>query len=462
MDIRKGEIELTFLGENYLLENKTGKQLYEEIKDLPIVDAHNHGDVEEIVRNEGWIDIWQLEGSTDHYVWELMRKRGVAEEKITGKASNKEKWLELARVFPEFAGNPTYEWVHLDLKRRFGIEENISGETAELIWDKTKAILQTEAMKPQSLLKDMKVKIMCTTDDPTSSLEYHQQAAKEIEGIQILPTWRPDRAMNIEKKDWKTFVLEMAERYDEDCSTLDGFVRALEKSHEFFVENGCRASDHGLTQPISYEVKEDVAAAIYQKAYNGEELCEKEINDYKAYLFCKFGELNKAAGWVTQLHIGAVRDYSDWILENLGPDAGGDISDHNIEIVNGLRYFLNRFDGLKVVLYALDPVHYATLTTISRAFRNVSLGAAWWFNDSPYGIEEQLKYIGTVDLLANFAGMVTDSRKLISYGSRTEVYRRAMANVLGRMVERGQIPYSVAGELAVGLAYKQQEDLFFG
>ena len=217
-----------------------------------------------------------------------------------------------------------------------------------------------------------------------------------------------------------------------------------------------------MTQPISYEVKEDVAAAIYQKAYNGEELCEKEINDYKAYLFCKFGELNKAAGWVTQLHIGAVRDYSDWILENLGPDAGGDISDHNIEIVNGLRYFLNRFDGLKVVLYALDPVHYATLTTISRAFRNVSLGAAWWFNDSPYGIEEQLKYIGTVDLLANFAGMVTDSRKLISYGSRTEVYRRAMANVLGRMVERGQIPYSVAGELAVGLAYKQQEDLFFG
>ena len=237
---------MAFLGENYLLENKTGKELYEEIKDLPIVDAHNHGDVEEIVRNEGWSDIWQLEGATDHYIWELMRKRGVPEEKITGNASNKEKWLALARVFPEFAGNPTYEWVHLDLKRRFGIDELISADTAEMIWEKTAEMLKTEAMKPQSLLKEMKVKIMCTTDDFTSTLEYHRQAAKEIEGIKILPTWRPDRAMNIEKKDWKTFVLQMAERYDEDCSTLEGFVRALEKSHEFFVENGCRASDHGL------------------------------------------------------------------------------------------------------------------------------------------------------------------------------------------------------------------------
>lgn len=453
---------MAFLGEDYLLENKTGKQLYENIKDLPIVDAHNHGDVGEIVRNEGWSDIWQLEGATDHYIWELMRKRGVPEEKITGNASNKEKWLALARVFPEFAGNPTYEWVHLDLKRRFGIDELISEDTAELIWEKTEEMLKTEAMKPWRLLKDMNVKIMCTTDDPTSTLEYHQQAAKEIEAIKILPTWRPDRAMNIEKKDWKVFVLEMAERYDEDCSTLQGFVRALEKSHEYFVKNGCRASDHGLTQPVSYEVKEDVAAAIHLKAYNGEELSEKEINDYKAYLFCKFGELNKEAGWVTQLHIGAVRDYNDWLYENLGPDSGGDISDHKIEIVDSLKYFLNRFDGMKIVLYVLDPAHYATLTTISRAFRNVYLGAAWWFNDSPYGIEEQLKYIGTVDLLANFAGMVTDSRKLVSYGSRTEVYRRVMCNVLGRMVERGQIPYTVAAEMAVGLAYKQQEELFFG
>ena len=154
-------------------------------------------------------------------------------------------------------------------------------------------MLKTDAMKPRSLLREMNVKIMCTTDEPTSILEYHQRAAKEIEGIKILPTWRPDKAMNIEKKNWKSFVLEMAERYDEDCSTLQGFVRALEKSHEYFVENGCRASDHGILQPLSYEVKlRDVATAIHQKAYNGEELSEKEITDYKAYLFCKFGEMN--------------------------------------------------------------------------------------------------------------------------------------------------------------------------
>jgi len=453
---------MEFLGENYLLDNKTGEKLYQEVKDLPIVDAHNHGDVEEIIKNEGWNDIWEIEGATDHYVWEMMRKRGVPEDKITGNATNKEKWIALAEVFPEIAGNPTYEWIHLDLKRRFDIKENISKETAEMIWEKTQTMLKTADMKPQRLLRDMNVKIMCTTDDPTSTLEYHQEAAKEIEGIQILPTWRPDRAMNIEKKDWKVFVNEMGERYDEDTSTLSAFLNSLQKSHDFFDENGCKASDHGLLEPISYQVDEDLVSDIYEKAYNGGTLTEDEIRDYKAYLLIEFGQMNSETNWVTQLHIGAVRNYRDSLYEEVGPDSGGDISTHQIEIADNLRYFVNEFDQrLKIVLYSMAPNHWSTLATISRAFPNVSLGAAWWLTDSPYGMEEQLRLISSIDLLANFAGMVTDSRKLISYGSRTEMFRRVMSNTIGRMVEKGQIPFDVATDLAKGLAYQQQQDLFF-
>ncbi len=453
---------MAFLDDNYLLDNETGKKLYQQIKDLPIVDAHNHGDVEEIIKNEGWTDIWEVEGATDHYVWELMRKRGVPEEIITGDAANKEKWLALAGVFPEIAGNPTYEWIHLDLKRRFGIEENISEQTAGVIWDKTSTMLKKEEMKPQRLLKDMNVKIMCTTDEPTSTLEYHQQAAKEIEGVQILPTWRPDKSMNIEKRVWRDFVDEMGRRYNEDTAYFDGYITALRKSHQFFNDNGCKASDHGVLEPISYPVDKARAANIHEKAYNHEELTEEEIRDYKAYLFYQYGKMNSETDWVTQIHIGAIRDYRDKLFETIGPDTGGDISTHNIEIVNNLRYFLNEFDqALKIVLYSLDPTHWPTLATISRAFPNVSLGAAWWFNDSPYGMEEQLKYISTVDLLANFAGMVTDSRKLISYGSRTEMFRRVMSNTVGRMVEKGQMPSGVASDLVVNLSYKHQQELFF-
>lgn len=453
---------MAFLDENYLLENETGKKLYEQVKDLPIVDAHNHGDVEEIIKNEGWSDIWEIEAATDHYVWELMRKRGVPEEKITGNASNKEKWLALAKVFPQFAGNPSYEWIHLDLKRRFGIEENISEHTAEMIWEKTSTILESEEMKPQRLLNDMNVKIMCTTDEPTSTLEYHQEAAKNIDGIRILPTWRPDKAMNIEQGIWKGFLEEMGARYNENTSNFKGFVNALQKSHDFFDENGCKASDHGLLEPITYAVDEQVATDIHQKAFNGEELTEEEVQDYKSYLLCLFGQMNTESNWVTQLHLGAVRNYNDHLYETLGPDTGGDISTQSIEIANNLNYFLNRFDQkIKVVLYSLDPTHWATLATISRAFRNVNLGAAWWFNDSPYGMEEQLRLISTIDLLANFAGMVTDSRKLISYGSRTEMFRRVMSNVLANMVDKGQIPFAVAADLAKGMAYNQQMELFF-
>lgn len=453
---------MAFLDENYLLESESAKKLYQEIENLPILDAHNHGDVPEILANEGWNDIWEVEAETDHYVWEMMRKRGVSEEKITGDASNKEKWLALAKIFPEIAGNPTYEWIHLDLKRRFGIEEPISEHTAEMIWQKTKNMLAEEEMSPQNLLKEMNVEIMCTTDEPYSRLENHKKAKEEVEGIKILPTWRPDKIMNIEHQNWTEYVEKLGDAYEQDVNDLDGLLTALKKSHDYFDKMGCVASDHGIVEPISYEVEKERAAEIYQKALNGEELTTDEIKDFKAFSLVEFGRLNSKSGWVTQLHIGAVRDYRDSLYENLGPDTGGDISTSEIEIAENLKYFVNKFDSeMDIVLYTMEPTHWFTTSTISRAFPNVSLGAPWWLNDNPFGMEKHLQQVTNVDLFYNLAGMVTDSRKLMSYSSRTEMFRRTLANVVGRQVDRGRMPYSVAADLVAHVSYYGPKELFF-
>jgi glucuronate isomerase len=348
------------------------------------------------------------------------------------------------------------------LKRRFGIEAPISKHTAEMIWEKTKNMLAKDEMSPQNLLKEMNVEIMCTTDEPYSRLENHKKAKEEVEGIKILPTWRPDKIMNIEHQNWTEYVEKLGEVYEQDINDLDGLLAALKKSHDYFDKMGCVASDHGIVEPISYQVKKSRAAEIYEKAVNGEELTETEIRDFKAFALVEFGKLNSESGWVTQLHIGAVRDYRDSLYENLGPDTGGDISTSEIEITENLKYFVNEFDSeMEIVLYTMEPTHWFTTSTISRAFPNVSLGAPWWLNDNPFGMEKHLQQVTNVDLFYNLAGMVTDSRKLMSYSSRTEMFRRTLANVVGRQVDRGRMPYSVAADLVAHVSYYGPKKLFF-
>jgi len=451
---------MAFLDDNYLLETPTARELYERVKDLPIIDLHSHVDIKEILRNKPAKDIWEAEGATDHYVWELMRRRGINEERITGKATNREKWNALAGVFPEFGGNPTYEWIHLDLRRRFGIPELISKQTADDIWEKTSALLEDDSMTPQNLLKYMRVELMCTTDDPTSSLQYHEQAKKELDKTIILPTWRPDKVMNVENEIWKDSIQELGKKAGEDTSQLTGLLAALEKKHKYFYEHGCISSDHGMEKPYSYPVAKKEAADIHSRVFQGEKLNKKEIKAYKAFMLHELVKLNKKTNWLTQLHIGAVRNYRNTLYETLGIDSGGDISTQNIDFVGGLKYFLNEFaEDLNIVIYCLDPTHLPTITTIARAYPNVSIGAPWWFNDSPLGMEMHLKYVGSADLISNCAGMVSDSRKLLSYGSRTEMFRRVLCNVVGKMVELGQIPLIVAQDLVENVSYHRVKKL---
>ncbi|MHA1792629.1 MAG: glucuronate isomerase [Promethearchaeota archaeon] len=451
-----------FLDENYLLTNETAKKIFNEIKGLPILDAHNHANVKEIWENKNYKDIWQVEAATDHYVWELMRKRGIPEEKITGGASNEEKWLALASVFEDFAGNPTYEWIHLDLKRRFGIDTLINPENADAIWHETLELLKDDAMKPQRLLNDMNVETMCSTDDPIDTLEFHEKLSK-VDGIpKILPTWRPDKAMNIFKDDFVDYIHELEKRTSKKITEISDLIASLQETHDYFEKMGAKASDHGIHTPFGFKVPEERANEIFKKKMAGGIPSDEEVRDYISYMMHQFGEMNAKTGWVMQIHVGAVRDYRTYLHDKLGPDSGGDISDHLVDIATPLKDFLNEFDGkLKIVLYSLDPHHWATLATIARTFgKNVNLGAAWWYNDSPVMIKRQLEYFATVDLLMNFAGMVTDSRKLMSYGSRTEMFRRVLADVLGEMVEKGQIPIKLSIRIAKHVCHDGPREFF--
>jgi glucuronate isomerase len=452
---------MTFLGDDYLLDTPAARTLYDEIADLPIVDPHTHADPDEIVANEPYDDIWQVEGATDHYVWTAMRARGVDEELITGDASNREKWTALADVFPELAGNPTYEWVHLDLRRRFGIEQQISAETADDIWTETKARLADDEMRPQELLRAMNVETLATTDDPTDTLDAHQRATGEVDGVDVRPTWRVDRAVAVGSSGWTDFVADLETRTGISADDLTGFRRALAATHDFFADHGCVASDLGIERLVTQSVSDETAGRLYERRLAGESLTASEREALQSALLETVVELNAEKGWVTQLHLGAVRDYRESLAERIGPDAGGDVSTGEIDPTEGLRYLLNRFDGeCPFVLYCVDPTQYPSLATLARAFPNVSVGPAWWFNDSPFGMDHQLSYVGTVDLLANHAGMVSDSRKLLSFGSRFEMFRRSLANVLGRQVDRGQIPLSVARERVEHIAYDRPKSLY--
>ncbi len=453
---------MIFLGKNYLIKTNAGLKIYDAIKDLPIIDPHNHANVKEVALNDNYSNVWQLFAATDHYVWEVLRKRGVPEEYLTGERTPKEKWLKLASVFPELVGNPVYEWVHLDLQRYLGIDTLITPETGEEIWERANAVLALESKKPQQLLADIGVETMCSTDDPIDSLEHHRQIEKAVGSKLIRPTWRPDKAMKIAAPGWREYMCKVSERFEMKLDSVHDLVKALKLSHDYFAEYGCVASDHGVEVPFSGDADPADADSAFCKAINGKELTEQDVSEFMSYIFGKAAEMNSEKDWVFQIHMGAVRDVRDYLSTNLGPDTGGDICNYYQDHLTPLKVFLNRFDNkLKVILYCLDPTHQPMLATLSRAFgEKVRLGSAWWLCDNPIGMRRQLEYIGSVDVLSSFAGMVSDSRKLLSYGSRFEMFRRVLSDVLGEMAETEQAPLDLLTKLAIKMSYAGPKKFF--
>ena len=413
---------MSFLDEKYLLESDAAVSIYNAVKDLPIIDPHNHADVAEIAANGTYSDAWQVFAATDHYVWEVMRKRGVEESRITGSASAKEKWMELARVMPEIAGNPVFEWIHLDLRRRFGIMDVLCADNAERIWND------------------------------------NQKAGRTL----IRPTWRPDKAMRIHYPGFRDYIARLGKRFGATIDSVAELVRVLQMSHDYFAEKGCRASDHDTPHPLPGTATLEQAEAIFRRAMAGETMSRSDIDTYQDYLTVQVAAMDMRAGWVYQMHMGVDRDVRKSLFDALGMDVGGDVSEFFIDIVRPLCSFLNHFDDkLKIVLYCLEPCHQASLTAVARAFgKNVRLGSAWWLNDQPYGMSTQLEYIGNVDVYSCFGGMVSDSRKILSYASRFEMFRRTLANVLAGLVLKGRMPQEIAERIAVMMCYSEPKKFY--
>jgi len=454
---------MAFLDERYLLSCREAEAVYQAIATLPIVDPHSHVDAERIARNRGWEDLWEAEAQSDHYVWELMRRSGVPEDQITGHATNEEKWRALAHVFPRFAGNPVYEWLHLDLRNRFGIRELINPGNAAAIWQQTKEHLAENRMKPVSLLKEMNVETLCTTDSPLSDLVSHQDLRRRLFDVRVLPTWRPDAASRIGGGQWNSFADALAERMDVEISNLAGYMDALSKTHRFFAAQGCVSSDHALEQPQELVTSQKRAAQIFDKARQGKPPDVSERAQFEIFMLHFFADLDMEAGWMMQLHVGAIRDYRDQLLLSLGRDAGGDVASHGTNFAQPLRGFLNKYDQrLRLVLYCLHPSHVYTLATLARAFPGIFVGAPWWFMDNPIHMQAHLSELASVDLLANFAGMVTDSRKLLAYQSRTELFRRTLASTVGEMVTHGRVPVSLGVDIAKDICYARPRRLLEG
>jgi len=404
---------MSFINDDFMLKNDTAKKLYQEVKDLPIIDYHCHLSPKMIADNHKFKNAYDLFLGGDHYKWRQMRTFGIDEKFITGDAPDYEKFKSFAKVMPYLIGNPLYHWTHLELKRYFDIDETLSEDTCDAIWEKCNALLEKDDFTAQELIKKSNVEIICTTDSPYDNLEYH----KQLKGFstKVIPAFRPDLS------DIKS---DITERMD------------------YFTENGCKLSDHAVDS-----MDDDI---IEKLVFLGEEYAKR--------------------GWTMQLHIGALRNNNTRMFEKMGPDVGFD-SINDFEIARGLSKILDSLekkDALpKTILYCLNPKDNYVLGTMLGNFQKapvkgkIQFGSGWWFNDNRDGMEEQMKALANLGLFGKFVGMLTDSRSFVSY-PRHEYFRRILCNLVGKWVEEGEYPedYEALKEIIEGISYKNAKEYF--
>ena len=443
-----------FLDENFLLKNDTAKTLYHSYaKNMPIFDFHNHLSAEEIYKDCCFENIARVWLGGDHYKWRAMRAYGIPEEQITGnKVSDWEKFKAWAKTVQAAMGNPLYHWTHLELQRYFGITKPLTPENAKEIWDKCNEKLRQEEYSVRNLLQMQQVKALCTTNDPLEDLDYHRKLKDEGYQIQVLPTFRPDRAIALEKDDFVPYIRELGEKVGYELASIDLLLDALKDRLDFFVKMGCVVSDHSLECNIYRESDRDEADLIYQKKREGREITPAEFGKYRGFVPRSLGREYHRRQMVMQLHIGALRNNSSRMFRITGADSGFDgMNDfHYAPEISALLDSMDKTDELpKTVLYCLNPNDMEMLAVMAGNFQGgqikgkVQLGAAWWFNDHKAGMEKHLEDLADVGILPTFIGMLTDSRSFLSF-PRHEYFRRILCEKLGSWVEDGEYPPDLA------------------
>ncbi len=461
-----------FMDENFLLHTETAQKLYHEhAAKMPIFDYHCHISPKEIAENKSFENITQIWLYGDHYKWRAMRTNGVDERYCTGDASDWEKFEKWAETVPQTLRNPLYQWTHLELKKFFGIDKVLSPETAREIWDACNEKLTSGDYSCRDIIRMANVDTICTTDDPVDSLEYHQAIKKDGFEVAVLPAWRPDKAMMVESPDFfNDYVDQLGEVANVEIDSYDAFMVALDKRHQFFHDNGCRLSDHGLDTAFAEDYTEEEINAIFDKIRMLKKLSADEILKFKSCMLYEFGIMDHSRGWTQQFHIGAQRNNNTLIFKKLGPDIGFD-SIGDVPVAAPLAKLLDRLDMenklAKTILYNLNPRDNELYATMIGNFQDGSVpgkmqyGSGWWFLDQKDGMEKQMNALSNLGLLSRFVGMLTDSRSFLSY-TRHEYFRRTLCNLLGNDVENGEIPndMKLLGEMVENICYNNAKNYF--
>lgn len=439
-----------FMGKNFLLTTDTAKDLYHDFaKTMPILDYHCHINPQEIAEDRQFKNITQVWLGGDHYKWRQMRSNGVDEKYITGDASDYEKFEKWAETLERLIGNPLYHWSHLELKRYFGFDKPLSKKTAKEAWEVCNKKLATSEMSVRNIIKNSNVTLICTTDDPADSLEWHKVIKEDKSfDVQVLPAWRPDKAMNIESEGFVSYLTDLSKAAGIEVNSFKSLTEALTKRMAFFDEYGCKASDHALDHVMYYPATAEEVEEIFAKRLKGEALNREESLKYRTAFMLYAGKEYHRLGWVMQLHFSCRRNNNELAFKKLGPDTGYDCI-NNYSPTDEMTSFLdalNKTDELpKTILYSLNPNDNAMIGSIIGCFQDektagkVQQGSAWWFNDHKVGMIDQMTSLANLGVLSNFVGMLTDSRSFLSY-TRHEYFRRILCELIGGWVENGEYP----------------------
>lgn len=460
-----------FLDDDFLLTTPTARRLYQVARSMPILDYHCHLDPKEIAQDRRFENITQVWLGGDHYKWRLMRANGVDEAYITGDAPDREKFQKWAETLELAIGNPLYHWSHLELRRYFGYEGVLNGDTAQEVWELCNQKLQEPAMSARSLIANSGVTLVCTTDDPADSLEWHQQLAQDSSfPVKVLPAWRPDAAMGLERPEYLDYLQRLGQAAGVEIRTYADLKEALLSRMAFFDKMGCRASDHALTVAVCQPASEEELERVFQKRLEGEPLTQEELAAFQTgFLRFVAGEY-KRLGWVMQLHYGCRRNNNTRMFHKLGRDTGYDAvlqGTPSLEVAAFLDLLASQDALPRMVLYSLNPNDDEGLNSVIGCFQDgtplgrIQQGSAWWFNDHKAGMVKQLTAFANGGLLGNFIGMLTDSRSFLSY-PRHEYFRRILCELLGAWVENGEYPadWKALEKMVRGVCYNNAVEFF--